>query len=234
MKISLDPKFLVTAVITFIILVVVIVLVNKFAGSAVASVAGTVMGGIALKLFDRLDYSPTIHYEVKSSSISISQVYSALVAIFIVYGSTVFYDISKNIFRASYGENYICRPEALILLVIFDWGGVAFAGWLIGRIFSDHAMRFTAVAGFVLVVVFAVNTASGGLTDTFNRILNCLIERGLIGHEAISEKLGTLYFNFRVGAILGGITRAYLAIVMARIASRRRIKKVLDTSQTNL
>ncbi len=112
---------------------------------------------------------------------------------------------------------------AFILLVVFDWSGVAFAGWLIGRIFSDHAMRFTAIAGFVLVIAFAVNTASGGLNDVFNRILNCLIQRGLIGHEAISEEFGTVYFKFRVGAVLGGITRAYLAIIMARIASRTRI-----------
>ena len=221
MKIHLDLKFIATTVITFILLIVIVLLVNAIAGIPAASVVGTVLGGIILKLYDKLDYSPTVHFDL-SEHMPIAP--TIISGIFILYGSMIFFDILKYVTQITYGKTYICEPIAIVSSIILDWGGFALGGWLIGKLFSSHALRITAVAGFFIVVVFTIATATGRQEENFRILIECMLKKGYLDQAPTNEDFNKIIFGSKIGGFLGGMTRAYLAIVMARVSSRRTIQ----------
>ena len=216
MKIPLDLKFLATATITFFIILLVVHILNKLAGTPVATVAGGILGMIAIRFFDKLDYSPTSKLEIQSESL-----HPVISGIFILYGCTIFVKIWKGVFMMIYGDDYLCNLFFIPIGLIFDFGGFIVGGWLIGRIFPRNSMRVTAVAGFFLVIVLTVSAAAGEYTINFERVINCLIRQGIMSEKSTGEGWEYLMYGSKFGVLLGGITRAYIAIVMARISSRK-------------
>lgn len=149
---------------------------------------------------------------------------SILAGIFILYGTTVFLSISKSTFKIIYGDNYLFMPSFWLIGALLDWGGFALGGWLIGRLFPTHSMRITAIAGFAFVISITLKDFSGESVDKLTAFLNGLVERGLVKQRILDDNL----LSVRAGGVIGGAARAYLAIIMARIASRKRLKSVID------
>jgi hypothetical protein len=228
MKVPIDQKFLASTTITLFVLLLVVVILNMLAGTAVAITVGSVLGGIAVKLSDKLDYSPTSHFEIRSES---SYILSSLSGIFILYGCTIFAKMWKDICLITYGEDYIFNSVVILIGIVFDWGGFIIGGWLIGRIFSNNAIRVTAVAGFFLVIALTVHGLTGEHIEKMKHLLNYLIRHDIISESVTNESFweGTI-FGSKVGAFFGGIIRTYIAIVMARISSRKYLDKQIQTT----
>ena len=227
MRINLDTKFIATTIITVVILIVVVVLISTFVGSAAATVAGTVLGGILLKIFDKLDYTPTTHIEIGSQT---SQIMSTISGIFILFGCTIFAKFSRDIFQLIYGNNYIFKPLSILIILIMNLGGLILAGWLIGQIYPYHALRITAIAGFLLVIATTVNAETGEFLEKFNNLLDQSVRRGIVKEMPTHDDMGYIIFGKRTAAVVFGILKVYVAIVMARVSSRKNLRKQSGTA----
>jgi len=222
MKLSLDPKFLTTSITTFVVLVGAVVLLNKIAGPAAASVAGTVIGAVAIKLFDKLDYNPTFDIQFGAPRISAPWLYSAVAAVFILYGCDLPSHFARSLFQRFAGGDFECRVTFWLTVVALDWGGYLLGGWIIGRLFSTRALVFSSIAGLSLILVSLVDPELVADPERLRRISTCVL-----GVQGDNADFAALHSGFRLGAILGIASRAYLAIVMARLASR------LDNTKTD-
>src|SRR5204862_2061285 len=134
-KFPVDVKFLTTAAATFALIVVVVAVLNLFAGLPAASVAASVLGAVAVKLFDKLDYNPSFAVEFGAPKISAPWLYSAVAASFIVYGSSVGADVASALLNRVLVPAQVCTLWPLVGVSALDWGGLVLAGWVVGRLF---------------------------------------------------------------------------------------------------
>ena len=213
MKISIDLKFLTTAAATFILIVSAVIILNALAGIAPASAGAAVLGAIAIKLFDKLDYAPSFDIEFGAPKVSAPWIYSALAAVFIVYGCTLGGDIALSLFKRLAPSGYSCKLWPIVGISILDWGGFLVAGWLIGRLFRERALTFSSIAAFVVVAAFLLQ---GKETDKLERLARCLL-----GPELDPGLLASAVSGMATGHIFGVVLRGYAAIFAARLASRR-------------
>jgi hypothetical protein len=221
MKTVLDLRFILTALITFFSLILIVVIVHAIAGLPAASVAGSVLGALAWKFFDQLDYVPTVELGTASRSV-LPLVYSAVASVCILSGALVFLNMAVAVFKLAYGDS-ICHVSRFVVTIALDWGGVVLGGWLIGRMFSDHALGYCALAGIVYVVADSLNIAAGIHVPRVDQVFACFSSN-------LSE---TTMEEFRrggvVGYYVGSISRAYVAICMARVSSRHENNKTVET-----
>ncbi len=212
MKLPVDPKFLSTAGVTFLLLLVVILAVHAVAGPAAAGAAGAVVGAVAVKFFDKLDYTPTL--ELGAPRISAPWLYSIAAGVFLLYGCTALVDIAFNAFRRFNPDGYTCTVSTWVVLIPLDWGGFLLGGWIIGRLFSQRALLITSVAALVLVAERLLGSAPDIVS--MQPYMDCFGAR-----PPSTEELRDARSGAQVGAILGIASRAYLAILMARLASKK-------------
>lgn len=213
MKLSLDIRFLTTAGATFIVAVAAVALVNAVAGTTAAAAGAAVLGVITTKLFDRLDYTPSFNLEFGAPKISAPWIYSAVAAVFIVHGCTVAAEIAGSAFQRMDPGGFPCRFWPLLTVAALDWGGFILAGWVVGRIFPERALTLSSIAAFVLVTAFLLKGLSPERVEAF---LRCFL-----GPEAHPEDQESFRSGLATGAVVGVMFQGYLAIAMARLASRR-------------
>jgi hypothetical protein len=214
MKIQVDGKFLATSFITMVLLVVVVIGVNAFAGLPAATVAAAVIGAVAVKLFDKVEYHPSGEVAFGSPLVSVSWIYAAVASILMLSGTDLGWHVLFSFVDKSSAANF-CRTSVLVPAIFLDWGGFILGGWLIGRLFPKRALGLSSLAGFVVVIVALLDSRHPDI-DAYRRIAECFgFPLGAAEEVAGNES------SFRIGMLLGVVARAYLAIVTARVASRR-------------
>lgn len=213
MKLQLDLRFLTTAAATFVIIVVAVALLSTLVSTAAATAGAAVLAGIAIKLFDKLDYSPSLNVELGGPRISVSWLCSAMAAIFVVYGSTVVADIAASSLERADPAIYPCALWQVLPVAVLDWAGFVVAGWLLGRIFPNRALTLSSIGAFVFVLAALLEVRSPEKLDAAARCV--------LGPRAGTEDLESARTGMGLGFTLGIITRGYVSIAMARFVSRR-------------
>jgi hypothetical protein len=216
MKLSVDARFLTTALITFSILVVAVVAVTALAGVPAAMVVAAAIGTVAVKLFDKLDYSPTFTFEAGAPHISAPWIYSVIAGILVLWGCDFFVDALQAGVQRVNGLSY-CSPLYVASTVPLDWGGYIVAGWLLGKLFRDRALTVTSVGAFAFVIVALLQPSD---PTRVAALISCF------GIDPADDAMA----GASGGMVLGIVSRGYLAVVMARIASRRGPTQVDDES----
>lgn len=214
MKLSLDAKFLTTALVTFAVLVVVITVVNAVAGAAVAMVAAAGVGTISVKLFDKFEYHPTTEIEFGAPVVSVPLISSAIASAMLLNGAAVGVDL----FEAAWGpitDPNACRAALLVPTLLLDWGGFVLGGWLIGWLFPNRALGLATFAGMIVVLIGILELRHPDMVR-FELIAAC------VGIPGSSNDLEGNELSFRIGSAFGLASRAYLAIAFARIATRTK------------
>jgi hypothetical protein len=214
-KLSLDGKFVTTAAITLIVSVGVVVLVNGIAGQGAATAAGTIIGTVVVKLFDKLDYKPSFSVELGTPRISPHWIYSCVAAIFLLNGCTVLARIVSGVL-ARFGYRFeSCSWWAILVVATLIWGGYIVAGWTVGRLFPSHALVFTGIAAFFLIAATLADPNLGIDSDRDMRLVRCFI-----GEPANPNMLEGAKASMPFSAISVVVVRGYVALAVARIASR--------------
>jgi hypothetical protein len=212
LKLSLDLKFLLTAALTFLVTVTIATVVYYVAGPGAATVAGTVMGGIAVKLFDKLDYSPTFDIEFTGARVSSSWLYSLLAAVLILSSSDFLFEAGKIAIAVLSKPVETCGPLFWAVLIPLDWAGFAISGWVIGKLFPDKALVLSSIAATLVIILFGADLRFGG-ADPMAAMAKCF-------PPVPPEEADHTRFVFLLGLTAGMAARGYLAIAMARLASR--------------
>jgi hypothetical protein len=212
-KLSVDVKFLTTAAATFVLIVAAVAALNALAGTAPASVGAAVLGAIAIKLFDKLDYNPSFSLELGAPRISVPWTYSAIASVFIVYGCSVIGDIVVSMLKRTDPAAYPCRLWEFTTIGALDWGGFLLAGWLVGRLFPQRALALSSISAFVLILAFLLEGHAPEKLDVLGRCF--------VGPNPSPEDLESARSGMQTGMVIGVVVRGYLVITMARIASRR-------------
>ncbi|MGA3287620.1 MAG: hypothetical protein ABSD46_09350 [Bacteroidota bacterium] len=217
MKISIDLKFLATAIISLAIIIASITLLNYLFGPTVASVVGTILGVVALRAFDKLDYTPTV--KLQTPAYNSDLFLSIVISIFIMLGLLRLLDASVDYAKLIYGSNYYCNWAPFILLVIFDWCLYIIAGILIGRIYPERALLLTGIACFITILVTIPAIYTSQTTDNVKKFMDCLF--GVKYEKGDDSASG----GVKIGQMIGLVIRIYLAILFARISSKASKKK---------
>jgi hypothetical protein len=219
-RVPLDGKFLATALLTLLVLVPVIILLSKFVGPEAATVAGTVIGAVAVKLFDKLDYEPTFNLELGAPNITAPWFLAATASVFLLYGCDISARVAIGLFERFSTPLWVCTWWALLTLVLLDWGGYALAGWTIGRLFSARALAYSSIAALSLVLASLASAEFGVVSSRSMRLLACLV-----GGPVSPEIFEGFTSGSRLGYVVAVIARGYFAITMARIASKSKLKQ---------
>ena len=214
MKLSLDPKFLGTAIAVSVTLFAVVLLVSAVAGTGPATVAGALVAATAVKLFDKLDYHPTEEIRFGAPLISVPWLYSATAAGLLLYGTRIGVDLLADVWDAP-AKTGRCTTTFLLALVALGWGGFALGGWLIGRIFPQRALGLASLA-FAVVLLEHWLDFRGLSADRAARMQSC-INSVAAGPEETAGDVSDL----RTWATVGLILHGFVAVTVARIASRR-------------
>lgn len=82
MRLPIDSKFVATALLGLLPLLIIMIVVARFLDPAAATVVGAVIGGVAVKVFEKLDYTPTFSFEVGVSRSVVSWFYGAIANVF--------------------------------------------------------------------------------------------------------------------------------------------------------
>lgn len=109
----------------------------------------------------------------------------------------------------------VCVWWVFLVVVLLDFGGYALAGWIIGRLFPIRALAFTSLAALIFVLAAMAAPDLGLENQRVQRLLGCFV-----GVPPTPEEMETAQSGVQLGRLFGLIARAYLAIAMARIASR--------------
>jgi hypothetical protein len=170
------------------------------------------MYGIAVKLFEKLDYKPSFSVELGAQKISAPWIYSCIAAIFTLSGCEVLARIARGLLDRLGHSVESCSWWAFFSVACLIWGGYIVAGWSLGRLFPSHALVFTSIAAFVLIGAKLATPDLGGDPDRDMRLVRCFI--------ANPDMLEGAKVSMPFSAISSVFVRGYVAIATARISSR--------------
>jgi len=210
MKLPVDVKFLVTAVVMIILTVATIAFLNPILGTGPAAAGATVIGLLTIKLLDKLDYNPSLSLDLGVPKLSVAWIYSALAAVFMVSGSDVVVRIVGSILKPINSAAYPCTGWQIVPLVLLDWGGLILAGWIIGHLFPERALALSSMGAVVYILALLLELATLTPGD-LEYIARCF---------SLSSSDPENLSDMGIGMVGGVVVRGYVVIVMARIASR--------------
>lgn len=213
MKLAVDPKFLGSTLLICAVLLAVVAAVNYAAGSAAATIVGVLLAAVSVKLFDKLDFSPSEEIVFGAPLLSLPWIYSAAVSVLVLYGTRIGIDIARDI-APPISKGQPCSTALVGSLIGLDWGGFVVGGWLIGRVFPARA---SSLASLALAVSFLeLWLGMRHVTpESLSLVLTCIT--GLTSASP-SEAVAALA-DFKLWTLVGLVLRGFVTIVVARAAS---------------
>ena len=215
MKLPVDSKFLWTTSIILIVIALTVTLVNAIFGTTSATVTGGILGMVAIKLFDELDFEPSFTFEFGVPVISTPWMYSMIASVFILNGCTIGFDLFCSIWHRLDPSGYPCNIWLFAIAILLDWGSFIIGGYMIGRLFPKKALSLTAIAALFYIATILLDVHSfEGVAAVFERCLHIPKEDML--------RYPTTLQNFKIGATFGVACRGFVAFLAARFASRKK------------
>jgi hypothetical protein len=120
--------------------------------------------------------------------------------------------------RLIYGSGFSASPIIIIGTVMLDWLGFVLCGWLIGRLMPTKAVT-AATIGASLFLCLNLSEAYIGV-GTYPNYTYMATLAGLGTDEVSAE-------TFRLGVVVGLVCRVGLAVLVARLVARHRIRRGL-------
>jgi hypothetical protein len=184
-------------------------------GSGIASILLGVFGGIIVNTIEKeqgvnyklaIPWTPQSWVGITFFSILIFQVIDLIVRLWLLP------------WRLAYGPSFNTSTTAIIGILACDFGGLILSGVLIGRLMPTRALT-AAIIGASLYTGMNLVEAYTGVAAFSNYSFIASYMNLDLGADA--------YQSFRLGLVIGLITRGLIAVLIARYVAKRRIKKGL-------
>ncbi len=121
--------------------------------------------------------------------------------------------------RIAYGDGFYNHTIVLIGTMFFDWAGFILCGVLIAYLMPKRHLTATLVGASFFIGIMAAEAFTGSFNYGDFTIIASLL-------HSDADPQG---FNaFRAGAVVGLISRVLLTVIVARLISRRRLRRRLS------